>query len=188
MSITLDYTNMMADSIGEEYGIRETELEGLKTRTKSIHGDISNRRNHGELPFFDLPADDSTVAEMNALATVLQARFENIVVLGIGGSALGTTAIFRALKPLVYNLSSIETRDHLPRLFVLDNVDPDGFSTYLDVCDPAQTCFLVISKSGSTVEKTCQFLVARLFDSARGRGPFQCVYTGRLVAVGLCRH
>ncbi|PLX78080.1 MAG: glucose-6-phosphate isomerase, partial [Desulfuromonas sp.] len=52
-------------------------------------------------------------------------------------------------------------RGGLPRLFVLDNVDPDGIFAYLDLCDPSRTVFLVISKSGSTVETSCQFMVAR---------------------------
>ncbi len=90
----------------------------------------------------------------------MQRDFANLVVLGIGGSALGTTAIFNALC-YGHNLKNEQERGAMPRLFVLDNVDPDGFAAALDLCRPEKTCFIVISKSGTTVETTSQFLFAR---------------------------
>ncbi len=160
MLLSLDYTNMMADAVGSEYGLSDEALAGLVARTTEIHGQIGKRRAAGELPFFDLPNDHAMVEEMTRLAKAVQAQFDNLVVLGIGGSALGTTAIFKALR-YGHNLMDDRQRDGLPRLFVLDNVDPDGFAAHLALCDPARTCFLVISKSGTTVETTSQFLVAR---------------------------
>jgi glucose-6-phosphate isomerase len=112
------------------------------------------------LPFYDLPSQPESIAEILAFANQVQDNFDDLIVLGMGGSALGTTAIFNALRPR-HNLLSKADRNGLPRLFVLDNVDPDGFAASLSLCEPARTCFLVISKSGSTVETTGQFLVAR---------------------------
>jgi len=160
MSISLDYTNMMKDAIGTDSGVHDEELAELSVQTKAIHQLIQKRRDAGELPFFDLPNDQAMMTEVLSLAKEIQEQFDNLVVLGIGGSALGTTAVFNALC-YGHNLKDKEQRNDLPRLFVLDNVDPDGFSAHLDLCDPARTCFLVISKSGTTVETTSQFLVAR---------------------------
>lgn len=160
MSISLDYTNMMSDTVGAEYGLLDAEIDGLCERTREIHRSIQSRREHGELPFFDLPYDSETVEEMLVLARKIQDDFDNLVVLGIGGSALGTSAVFNALR-YTHNLLDQQQRDGLPRLFILDNVDPDGFSAHLSLCQPDRTCFLVISKSGTTVETTSQFLVAR---------------------------
>ena len=150
----------MTDAVGPEFGIHENEIAGLATQTKDFHRQIQLRREQGELPFFDLPNDLEALQEIVSLSKQIQANFDNLVVLGIGGSALGTTAIFNALC-YCHNLKDRQQRRGLPRLFVLDNVDPDGFSAHLAVCDPARTCFLVISKSGTTVETTSQFLVAR---------------------------
>lgn len=158
--ITLDYTNMMTDAIGSDFGLHDSDLDRLSTRAKEIHQQVLSRREAGDLPFFDLPHDQAVIAEMLSLAKEVQKHFDNLVVLGIGGSALGTTAIFNALC-YGHNMRDKEQRGGLPRLFVLDNVDPDGFLTHLEFCDPARTCFLVISKSGTTVETTSQFLVAR---------------------------
>lgn len=160
MPISLDYTNMMKDAIGPDCGIHDHELTGLSAYAKEIHQRIQKRRNAGELPFYDLPDNQAMIAEMLSLGEEIQGQFDTVVVLGIGGSALGTTAVFNALC-YCHNLKDNEQRGGLPRLFVLDNVDPDGFSAHLDLCDPARTCFLVISKSGTTVETTSQFLVVR---------------------------
>jgi len=160
MSISLDYTNMMTDALGAEYGLCDEDIVSFISQTKEIHQHIQGRRDSGELPFFDLPHNLEAVDEVLTLAKEIQAEFDNLIVLGIGGSALGTTAMFNALC-YGHNLQSKEQRGGLPRLYVLDNVDPDGFAAHLGLCDPARTCFLVISKSGTTVETTSQFLVAR---------------------------
>lgn len=160
MQISLDYTNMMQDVIGPDSGINDLELADLSVRAAEIHASITAQRDAGELPFFDLPNKHVMAAEIVSLAGELREQFENIVVLGIGGSALGTTAVFTALC-YGHNLKTREERGGFPRLFVLDNVDPDGFSAHLELCEPVRTCFLVISKSGTTVETTSQFLVAR---------------------------
>jgi glucose-6-phosphate isomerase len=159
--LELDYSNMMAEAVGPGQGIQETEIEGLRQSCREIHVLIEERRKRGELPFFDLPIERGVADEIMILAKQMQDRFDDIVVLGIGGSALGTTAVMRALRPAWHNLVASGRRAGLPRLFVLDNVDPDGFADHLELLDPDRTCFLVISKSGSTVETTCQFLVAR---------------------------
>ncbi len=160
MSISLDYTNMMADAIHSKFGILEEDIAGFVEQTKEIHQHIQARRDNGELPFFDLPCNLEVIDEVLNLASDIQKSFDNLVVLGIGGSALGTTAMFNALC-YGHNLQDKGQRGGLPRLYVLDNVDPDGFAAHLALCDAARTCFLVISKSGTTVETTSQFLVAR---------------------------
>ena len=55
MQISLDYSNMMADAIGSEFGIYDGAISGLSAQTKKIHKKINSRRESGELPFFDLP-------------------------------------------------------------------------------------------------------------------------------------
>jgi glucose-6-phosphate isomerase len=51
-------------------------------------------------------------------------------------------------------------RQGLPRLWVMDNVDPDEFAAMLEIIDPRRTLFNIISKSGETGETMSQFLVA----------------------------
>lgn len=50
--------------------------------------------------------------------------FDHVLVLGIGGSALGMKALLNALKRPAWNELDDEGREFFPRLTVLDNVDP----------------------------------------------------------------
>jgi len=155
--ITLDYTCMLAETIGDA-GVRADELEALRPRTEAIHAELMQRREAGALPFYQLPFQDLTA--IRALADDIAGRCDALVVLGIGGSALGTTAVARALLPLQHNLLPADRRSR-PRLFVLDNIDPVGVGSVFELLDPKTTMFCVISKSGTTVETMSQFLLAR---------------------------
>jgi glucose-6-phosphate isomerase len=93
--------------------------------------------------------------------------FENIVVLGIGGSALGTIAVKTALLNPYWNELDQEGREFFPRLYVLDNPDPATFSAFLDRIDLGRTLFNVISKSGGTAETMSQLLIVRSLLEAR---------------------
>ncbi|MEM7623649.1 MAG: glucose-6-phosphate isomerase [Planctomycetota bacterium] len=83
-----------------------------------------------------------------------------MVVLGIGGSALGNIAVQAALNPPTHNLLPPGDR-HGPRIFVLDNVDPANFDAVMRACDPSTTLFNVVSKSGETAETAAQFMIIR---------------------------
>ncbi|MFO7983624.1 MAG: glucose-6-phosphate isomerase [Desulfuromonadales bacterium] len=160
MSIQIDFTNMMADVVGE-HGISEADLEGLREKTGEIHRDLMERRERGLASFYDLPFDKDQVEKVRTFADEAKGRYENVVVLGIGGSALGTIALSRALLPLYHNHTDSGQSGGHPRLFVVDNVDPSGFGETLDYLDPGKTLVIVISKSGSTVETMCQFMISR---------------------------
>jgi glucose-6-phosphate isomerase len=74
-------------------------------------------------------------------------QFEDIIILGTGGSSLGG----KTLSAL-----SSQTR---PRLHFMDNIDPHTFKTLFETITPKKTGVLAISKSGSTVETLFQLLV-----------------------------
>ena len=112
------------------------------------------------MAFYDLPQQADNIEQVKQVARDVAGRFEAVVVFGIGGSALGTIALRSALCHPLYNELPANRRG-TPRLYVEDNVDPDHLRGLLDVIDPARTLFIVISKSGSTVETMSQLLLAR---------------------------
>ena len=77
MTITLDYTNMMADAIGPEYGITDAELVELVAKAKEYHRQIQSRRNSGDLAFYDLPDQAENVAEILSFARQVQGNFDD---------------------------------------------------------------------------------------------------------------
>ncbi len=106
------------------------------------------------------PMRSEHLNSVQAIANECEGRFENMLVLGIGGSALGNIALQSALNPPTYNLLPPDRRAG-PRMFVVDNVDPANLKPILDLCDPKSTLFNVISKSGETAETAAQFMIIR---------------------------
>jgi glucose-6-phosphate isomerase len=88
--------------------------------------------------------------EARTLAQEFSKRFETLLVLGIGGSALGTRAIFEALKDRVPETRRREIR-------IIDNLDPVYFARETAGLDWKKTAVAVISKSGGTIETMAQF-------------------------------
>jgi glucose-6-phosphate isomerase len=92
-----------------------------------------------------------------------------VLVLGIGGSALGAKALLNALRRPAWNEWDDEGRDFFPRLTVLENIDPTSVSAALARIDPRRVLVNVISKSGGTAETMAQYLVVRAWlDEALG--------------------
>jgi len=76
-----------------------------------------------------------------------KSEHEHIVVLGIGGSSLGAICLQQSLTHLFKT----------PKLHVIDNIDPIMIKELEDVIDPANTLFIVITKSGTTPEIMSQY-------------------------------
>ncbi|RJP69176.1 MAG: glucose-6-phosphate isomerase [Candidatus Abyssobacteria bacterium SURF_17] len=159
--IVLDYTNVMADAIGSEHGIVHGELSSELSRVKEISRSLKKQRADGKLAFMDLPHQKGWVREIEGYVRRMPKTIENFVVIGIGGSALGNIMLHSALNHSEYNLLSRERRKGRPRMFFLDNVDPDRTASLLEALDPRKTVFNVITKSGDTAETMSNFLVAR---------------------------
>ena len=91
MNISFDFTNMMSDAIGEDDGIKRSEIESLQDKVKLIDKDLKSKRKDGILPFFDLPYQD--IGSISKAAEEIKTGFENFVLIGIGGSSLGPKAL-----------------------------------------------------------------------------------------------
>jgi len=151
----------MADAVGEEHGITKAELKEIEPRIAEAHAILRKERADGIYGFWSLHDDKKTLADVKETAgEFLKKGFENLVILGIGGSALGTTALVTALRSKFYNLLSRRARGNHPRIFVVDNIDPDTFKKVMKLCPPQKTLYNVISKSGNTAETMSQLMIA----------------------------
>lgn len=154
-SIRFDYNNALADAVGE-HGLTEAEIEAALPHAAAAIEAVQARRD--ELGWPDLPYQDTK--EIKALAQEVRARADTLVVLGIGGSALGPIATQTALQHPFYNQLPRELRRG-PTLFVPDNADPELNAALLDVLDLERTVFNVITKSGTTAETMAAFVYFR---------------------------
>lgn len=161
MSIRLDYSGMMEEYIGARRGISRQEIETLASRAADIAKDIEQRKRDGKLGFYRLPYDMVTASDIVQMAKGLRKDCDDLIVLGIGGSALGGIALFHSLCHPLHNLLSKRKRHDIPRAFFLDNVDPSVLSAVLDNIMLEKTVFNVVTKSGTTTETLSQFFIVR---------------------------
>ncbi len=153
MSIKIYYDNILSEKVGEE-GISLSEISAFSERAEELLRGVKEI-NPG---FMKLPYERDILKKIKRFVEDNKDKIENFVVLGIGGSALGTISLLKALNHPFYNLLSREERGGYPRIFILDNVDPDVTEHLLDILDPCKTIFNVVTKSGSTAETIANFL------------------------------
>ena len=146
--ITFDYTNVLESAIGA-HGIPEASFTAAAGATQRAIDAVDAAHKAGKLAFGTLPLAEKPVKDVLAFAR--EHAFRNILILGIGGSALGPAALEAALtRP---NASK--------RLIVLDNIDPDFIAGSLEALDPIDTFVNVIAKSGVTAETMATFAIVR---------------------------
>jgi len=159
--IKLYYKNVTADVIGKEHGITAVQLTDLAGQTTPLISQLNKERKDGRTPYRDLPYSKEISRKVRELVAELRDRCENLVVFGIGGSALGNIALQTALNPYMHNLDDKQRPG--PRLFVFDNIDPPQLTSFLkwleDTDRLKKTIFNVISKSGQAAETMSQFLI-----------------------------
>lgn len=169
--IVLDVNHLMSDVVGAQYGISRDMVADREEQARAAHRAVRKARGTGWLGWTELPYNqDGILEEIEQTAEWVRGRFENFVVLGIGGSALGPIAVQQALNHLRYNELPRDARRG-PRLYVEDNIDPERMLALLDVIDVTKSCFNVVTKSGATAETMSQYLIiSRLLQERVGEG------------------
>ncbi|MDY0117364.1 MAG: glucose-6-phosphate isomerase [Sulfurimonadaceae bacterium] len=119
--------------------MKHTNSTNAAISVESVFNDILEEKVSQEIGYYELVNQDTTSFKEFA-KTVKQ---KHIVVIGIGGSTLGTYAIYKFLK---------HSRKLTKNLFFLETTDPIDIKSKLDLIDINDTLFIVISKSGTTVE------------------------------------
>ncbi|HLY38457.1 MAG TPA: glucose-6-phosphate isomerase [Candidatus Binatia bacterium] len=150
MTVRVDLNGLLATVAGPD-GLGADELAGLEAELARVRERLATRRAGGELAFAELPYRRDEVREVLDVGAGLRADFDTLVVLGIGGSALGARALVSALADESVGL----------RVIVADSIDPESFGGLLGRLDVGRTLFDVVSKSGETAETMAQFLVVR---------------------------
>lgn len=159
MELKLDYNNMMREFVGVDQGFSEEDFKDNRQLVLNAYKTVQANRGTGMMGWTELPYNQKEIVEdIIATAKDVKKKFDNFVVLGIGGSALGPIAVFQALCHLRHNELPKKVRK-APKLYVEDNVDPERMKALLDVIDIEKTCFNVITKSGATSETMSQYLI-----------------------------
>src|SRR5437762_2110458 len=159
--LELDYTNVLDSVVGPSNGIPKIAFEKAARSTTHLIADLEKLRSSGMVGFADVPFDDDATKTVMKFAA--EHDYPNVLIIGIGGSALGPAAVDAAL-----------TRQNSgKRLIVLDNIDPDFIRDTLDTLEPADTIVNVIAKSGVTAETMSTFAVVHKW-MVEALGPSEC--------------
>jgi glucose-6-phosphate isomerase len=151
--IRFNAQNVLKSAVGE-HGIEPSDLDTKAALDALIA--FRARVDSGEVGFPNLPLDQNTAKEVEKFASSLRRDMEAVLVLGIGGSALGPYALDSAIRgphPVQINQKGC------PRLYVMDNVDPGSVSAFLEILNPKRTAVCVIAKSGGTAETLSTFMI-----------------------------
>ena len=162
--IELNYRNVKQEVIGEENGLNiDEEFNSYKDTIHRIIADLnSNKDKPGQkLQWMNLGYNEETSWYVREFAAMVENRFDNVLILGLGGSALGGKAVCEALLPPYWNFLTKEQRNNYPRIFFLDNIDPDQMNALLKILDLKKTLVNVVTKSGSTAEVMAQYMVLK---------------------------
>ncbi len=146
--ITLDTTNL--EKVIPEHGLSTSEMEQYANGLKVYLDNFLQL----DQDFYKVIDDVTAVNRIHEFYLQTKGKFNDIIVLGIGGSSLGTICLQQSLKHLFeHELKKTEW----PRLHVLDNIDPALMREIEDVIDYEKTLFLVVTKSGGTPETLSQY-------------------------------
>jgi len=152
MDFRFDFSLVLAKNLRGGDGMTAAQVRrGLRLAEKAALA-VARRHASGEIGFPDLPFRLREARAVSREAAKLRERFTHMLVLGIGGSALGTKAVLEAV-------GGTRARKGLA-LAVADNVDPDFLFPLLRAHPMKSTVVVAISKSGTTAETNAQLSLA----------------------------
>jgi glucose-6-phosphate isomerase len=147
-----DFSLVLEGNLRNGEGLTPLRMERATGRAQRAAIKLFSRHAAGEIGFPGLPFHEKECRALARYAAGMRKRFTHLLVLGIGGSALGTKAVYEAVGG--------EGARKGMRLTVADNVDPDGFFPLLRSHPMRTTAVVAISKSGGTAETNAQLAIA----------------------------
>lgn len=134
--------------------LQPADLEPWTGRAAACAHILQERTAAGTLPFLDMPY----WAELEPALAALKGRlgkFSHMLLLGIGGSALGARALQKAFFP-----QQDQPGHQGPWLWIADNVDAFTLEALFAKLPPKETLVVAVSKSGGTIETMAQYILA----------------------------
>ncbi len=162
MTRYLPYNQMVDDCLSDNIGgngLYMQHFENLLKILTAAHDKLRFDYKSGALPLLKLPEAREDLEILKPIAQYYREEFDDVVILGTGGSSLGGKALYEMARPKSTKLNKgSKTVDSSPNLHIVTNIDPFSFSALFDNLDYEKTGFIVISKSGATVETVMHFL------------------------------
>lgn len=149
--------------------VGENELKNIAPMVSAAFKLLRERSGPGAdyLGWLDLPAnfDRDEFEKIKSTAEKIRSMCDVFVVIGIGGSYLGSRAVIEFIKSDLYNRLGSSPEIYFAGI----NISPVALSNLLGLCRGRRVCINVISKSGTTTEPAIAFRFFReLLEEAYG--------------------
>jgi glucose-6-phosphate isomerase len=142
--------------------ITPDEMSGAKVKAEAAAKTLTEKSGAGNdfLGWLDLPEnyDKEEFSRIKSAAEKIKKNSEVLVVIGIGGSYLGSRAAIELLKSPFYNQQKKDTPDIY---FAGNSISPSYLNGIIALCEGKDISVNVISKSGTTTEPALAFRVFR---------------------------
>ncbi len=171
--IQFNSSRVDVQAIGDEHGLDlDKEYANYAPQmAKIIENLYQSKDTAGQwTKWLNLGYDSKLAESINDYAQSIKGKFDDLVILGIGGSSLGGYALLKALRHPQWNqFASAEKRGGYPRFHFIENVDSDQIAGLIDNLDFKRSLVIIISKSGSTAEPMSAFMLfKKLLDEQLG--------------------
>lgn len=154
MTVSFDYTNVLSF-------MKNSELENLSGFVKQAHNQIHQQTGPGSdfLGWVDWPVtyDTEEFTRVKIAAKRIQQQSDVLVVIGIGGSYLGSKAAIEALSHTFHN----QIKGNTEVYFAGQNISSTYIEHLLQLLEGKDVSINVISKSGTTTEPALAFRILR---------------------------
>lgn len=154
MTISFDYSNALSF-------MGQNEIDNLSEFVKVAHQMLHEKKSPGSdfLGWVNLPHDydKEEFSRIKKAAERIRSNSDALVVIGIGGSYLGSRAAIEALSHTFHNQVSGNTQIY----FAGQNISGTYLTHLLDVLKDKDISINVISKSGTTTEPAIAFRIFR---------------------------
>lgn len=154
MTNYFDYTNTTEEKIGIK-GVSLKDIEVMEDTINRAYNGVINKYKNKELGFMDIIYDENLNKYYDL--SKYYTDYEYIVVIGMGGSILGTQMVYEGINGMYSN----EINSNTKKVYFLDNSDPEKLYGILKIVDLKKTLLFIVSKSGNTVETLANFFIIK---------------------------
>ncbi len=143
--------------------VNKEEISAIQAKAEKANKALHEKTGKGNdfLGWVDLPSsiDHKFLLELENYALSFGKKVDYIIVIGIGGSYLGSKAIVQALSDTFAHLK--KKKDFPTILFAGQNIGEDYLHELLELLDRKRYGMVVISKSGTTTEPAIAFRILK---------------------------
>jgi glucose-6-phosphate isomerase len=143
--------------------VPKTAIYGLSAKAMESAQALEKKTGKGNdfLGWVNLPSSvsDADLKDIEKTASKIRKQIDAVVVIGIGGSYLGTRAVAETLSPSFLHLKA--NRKNPVILYAGHNIGEDYLNELIEVLNELKYAIVVISKSGTTTEPAIAFRILK---------------------------